>query len=89
MSDDSKSAMLSEGDASVRRGNESLESVPAASSGEGDVSGAADRTDRDGASTGPATDTDIEHVSRTATSPSIEAEPEDDPQGPGQAPDKA
>ena len=92
MSDDIKSAMLSEGDAAIPRSNESLEDLPAASSGEGDVSGALDRVnsaavpDHDAPSAQPAADTDIEHVSRTATSPSVEAEAEDDPQSPNEAP---
>ncbi len=87
MSDDIKSGMLSEGDAADRRANESLENVPAASTGEGDTSSARDRADPAAASPAlPAADADIEHVSRTATSPSVEAEPEDDPQSPGKAP---
>ncbi len=92
MSDDIKSAILSEGDAFVGRTNESVESLPAASGGEGDASGALDRVDSaavpdgDSSSAQPAadTDTDIEHVSRTATSPSVEAE--GDRQSPNEAP---
>jgi len=86
MSDDIRSALLSEGDATVGRTNESLEDVPAASSGEGDVSGARDRADpAGGPAVPPSADTVIEHVSRTATSPSVEAGAEDDPQSPNEA----
>ncbi len=90
MSDDIRPAQLCEGDATVRRGDESVENLPAASTGEGDVSGTVDRVnsaaipDRDGPPAQPA-DADIEHVSRTATSPGVEAEAEDDPQSPNKA----
>ena len=95
MSDEIKSAILSEGDAFVGRTNESVESLPAASSGEGDASGAPDRVnsaavpDHDSPSAQPAADEDIEHVSRTATSPNVEAEAEDDPQMTGKSPNEA
>ena len=82
MSDDSRSGMLGEGEATVRSGNESLEDVPASSSGEGDVAGRPDRlngSDHDNPAAPPA-DADIEHVSRSATRPSIETEAEADPQ---------
>ena len=72
MSDDSQSAMLGEGDVTARRANDSLEDLPAASSGEGDLSGAVERAN-------------VERASRTATSPSVEADAEDDPQSPGKA----
>ena len=85
MSDDIKSGMLSEGDANVRGADESFEGVPATRTGEGDTSRARDRADETAVSPAPAADTDVEHVSRTATSPSVEAEPEDDPQSPGKA----
>ena len=70
MSEDDRSAMPGEGDATARRANESLEDLPAVSSGEGDVTGVVERRD-------------VERASRTATSPSIEADAEDDPQSPG------
>ena len=92
MSDDIKSAILSEGDAFVGRTNEGVESLPAACGGEGDASGALDCVnsaavpDDDSPSAQPAADTDIEHGSRTATSPSVEAEAEGDRQSPNEAP---
>ena len=85
MSDDIKSGMLGEGDANVRSADESLENVPATSTGEGDLSGARDLVDPAGASPRPGLDAYIEHVSRTATSPSVETEPEGDPQSLGKA----
>ena len=84
MSDEIKSAMLGEGDATSVRQNDSPDGLPS-SSGEGDT---ADRSERIGPDAvppdhdGPAADANIENPSRTATAPSIEAEPDDDPQAP-------
>ena len=85
MSDDIKPAILSEGDGTPARRNDSVESLPD-SSGEGDAASVFERfnpgavpPDHDG----PAADANIESPSRTATAPSIEAEAGDDPQASG------
>ncbi len=80
MSDDIKPAMLSEGDAAVRRDNESLETLPEG----GEMADLFSRfnpgavpPDNDG----PTQDVNIES-SHEAVSPDIEADAEADPQAP-------
>ncbi len=88
MSDDIKSGMLGEGETTAHRSNESFEDLPTGSNGEGDVSGPRDRVNISSGAGQPAaeTDSDIEHVSRTATNPSVEIEARDDSASPGKAP---